>query len=158
MRRRACRILRQVLLLILSLLLPLSLRADPPLRIIDPWMREAPPRSQVAAGYVTLENPGPADRILTGAASPAFARVEMHQTIQHNGMARMAGLGELPIPVGGRVIFTPGGNHLMLIAPQGDRPLRAGQQVPLVLKFADGGSQALDLLVKGLPDSVRTAE
>jgi periplasmic copper chaperone A len=56
---------------------------------------------------------------------------------------------ELPdgvvIPAGGSVELAPSGTHLMLI--QVDHALRAGETVPVVLRFAKAGTLKLNLPV-----------
>ncbi|MBF0156553.1 MAG: copper chaperone PCu(A)C [Magnetococcales bacterium] len=104
----------------------------------EAWIREAPPVSQVLAGYLRLENRGATPASLVGAAGAAFGRVEIHETIMKDGQASMQAVKNLAIPPGGQISLEPGGLHLMLIAPQGPAPLKAGNQVPLTLAFDDG--------------------
>lgn len=111
----------------------------------DAWIAEPPPGAAAAAGYLTLDNPGRAPRVLVGATSPACERVELHRTRVVEGVARMEPLEQLEVPPGGSVRLEPGGAHLMLMRP---KPLEAGAIVPLELRLADGTRVQLELPVR----------
>ncbi len=102
------------------------------LEVKEAWIREGPPGMGMLAGFMTLHNPGTADRFLVSVDSPRFARVEIHETrIDDRGVASMRPVHRLRIPAGGTVRFAPGGLHLMLIGPEGE--ITAGQAVPVQL-------------------------
>ena len=126
------------LLAILLLVSAATALANPGVEIKDAWVRQAPPNAQVMAAYMTLLNHGPHGKTVVGAASPLFAKVEFHETIHKNGMAMMQRRESLPIESGGKMVLKPSGYHMMLIAPQTQNLLKAGDQVPLVLHFSDG--------------------
>ena len=129
---------------LLAALVPLSVvaRAQPaPSLVIEaPWTRAAGQGGQ-GAGYLTIRNPGPADRLLS-ATSPAAARLELH-TVQRDGeVMRMREVETIPVPAGGSVLLQPGGLHIMLIGLTA--PLVAGQSIPVTLRFERAGEvQAL---------------
>jgi copper(I)-binding protein len=125
-----------ILTLGLTMGAPASFATENGLSVVNPWIREAPPLSKVLGGYLVLENKSERDRILTGATSPSFERVEMHRTKIHNGVAKMLHQDSLTVPAGQSVAFEPGAYHLMLIGPT--TALRSGDQVNLSLSFADG--------------------
>lgn len=102
----------------------------------DAWIREAPPGATVLAGYMVLANTGEQTQSLVSARAEGFERVELHETVLEDGRASMRPVTALTLPARGEVALAPGGRHLMLIRPR--RPLRAGAQVPLELRFADG--------------------
>lgn len=103
--------------------------------VAQPWSRPAVAGSS-GAGFMTLINHGRAPAVLTGAESPAAARVEIHRSDMAGGVMRMARQAQVAVPAGGRVTFAPGGYHLMLIGLKA--PLKAGDSVPATLTFADG--------------------
>lgn len=105
----------------------------------DPWVKEAPPTAKVNAGYMVLENHSGQAQVLTGASSPAFGKVEIHNTEIHNGMAHMIRQDSVEIPAHGSFEFKPGGYHFMLMDVK--HAPKAGGKVQLMLNFADG-SQA----------------
>ena len=49
------------------------------------------------------------------ASSQAAESLEVHETVEENGVARMRPLEEAHIPAGGTLVMRPGGTHLMLM-------------------------------------------
>ncbi len=121
------------------------------IEIGDPWVREAPPTLQTSAAYMVIRNTGTVGKTVVGASSPLFARVEFHETMQQENMATMVGRDSLVIDAGGQVVLKPGGYHMMLIGPQGNKPLHAGDRVPLMLYLSDGAQVAVDAEVRVAP-------
>jgi copper(I)-binding protein len=103
----------------------------------------------VAAGYVTLENAGPDDRLIA-AESPAAERVEIHEMTFDKGVMKMREAKEgLPIARGASLALKPRGAHLMLIRPR--TKLAEGQTVKVTLRFAH--APALELSLPVLPST-----
>jgi periplasmic copper chaperone A len=100
------------------------------------WVREPPPGADVAAAYFTLRNTGHDSAVLVDLSSPVASETMLHETQLVGGESRMRMLERLVIPAGGAVSLTPGAIHVMLAGLR--QPLHAGQQVPLVLRFASG--------------------
>lgn len=119
----------------LGLLLVTGL-AHAQMALMDVWIAEPPPGAQTVAGYLTLENSGSQSRFLESVSSPQFARVEIHRTTIVDEVARMKIQTRLEVSAGERLMFEPGGYHLMLIEP-GVRLIR-GAQVALSFEFDDG--------------------
>lgn len=117
------------------------------LLITGAWVREAPPGAGAAAGYLTVFNSGAGPVTIIGATSPGFARVVMHRTEQIGGIARMRPLETLRVAAGGEVVFQPGGNHLMLIAPRA--AFVEGDEVRLKLQCHNGESRSFSAPVRG---------
>lgn len=101
------------------------------LDIRSAWIPEAPPTAGMLAGYLEIHNPGEATIVITGAGSAAFGMIEIHRTVQIDGVARMRRQERVEIPPGEAVRFEPGDLHLMLMQPEAR--LRAGDQVELHL-------------------------
>jgi len=110
------------------------------------WITEAPPGATMAAGYLTIDNPGPAARTLERVSSPRADTVHLHRTEMRDGVARMVPAGQLAVPPGGRLQLAPGGLHLM-IGVRAPLP-RAGERFPLVLHFDTGERVAVDAAVR----------
>jgi len=72
---------------------------------------------------------------LTKVNSPEFETVEMHESIERNGIMRMRQHTQIPIAAHDQLAFTPNGYHLMLMDPI--TPIKAGMKITLVLKFLD---------------------
>jgi len=99
------------------------------------WVREAPPGMPMLAGYMVVENRTGKDLVMTGASSPAFDSIEMHQTIIKDGMASMVQQNSVKIPARSKFRFEPKGYHLMLMQPKKD--LRQGDKVNIKLRFSN---------------------
>ena len=107
------------------------------LAVVDAWARATPPGAGVAAAYLTIDNAGGgADRLL-GASSDAAGRVEVHETRRDGEVMRMRKAEPLDIPAGERVVFGPGGLHVMLMELK--EPLRQGETLSLTLRFEHAG-------------------
>lgn len=121
-------------------------KADGPAVVLDPWVREAPPQASAMAAYMTIENVKKTALKLTGARSPQFARVEIHEIVTENGMARMQEVKALTLAPGGKLVLEPGSTHVMLIGPK--KPLPAGAPVELTLLWADGSKTLVKTAVR----------
>ena len=114
----------------------------------DPWVRQPPPGAMATGGFAILENPSPSDVVITSARSDAAQWVELHRTINQNGVARMQEQKTLQIPAGGRLVLKPGGYHLMMMQP---KKITAGDRIHISLRFADGTQQTFHApVVRGL--------
>lgn len=116
------------------------------LTIQDAWVRPG-----VAAGnsavYFVVDNPlGEADSLLQ-ATTPAAGAVELHETMHHaDDTMSMTPQAEVSIPARSKVIFEPGGKHIMLINLVQD--LKPGDIIRITLTFANAGALELDVLVR----------
>jgi copper(I)-binding protein len=116
--------------------------------IKDPVIREAPPGMQILAGYMTVVNNSKNSAILTGAESEQFARIELHNVIMQEGMARMVQMQQVEVAAGKSLTFQQGAKHLMMFEPA--RALKAGDSVEVKLLFTDGTQQQVMFQVKKL--------
>ena len=115
------------------------------LKVESAWIREAPSNATSLAGYAVLSNAGSKGLSVVSASSAAFGRVEMHETLMENGIAKMRALDKLEIAAGGKVEFVPGGKHFMLINP---RPgLRSGDAVAIKFKDSSGCESTIQFQV-----------
>lgn len=134
-------------LLAAAILALTALPAMAEVTVTHAWVRAAPPGAGVMAGYMTLGNNGETEITLTGARSPQFARVEFHRTRQNeHGTTSMVPIRSLTLSPGETQRFSPGGQHLMLVAPQ-VQP-EAGDSVQLVLETKSGEEIELTLPVR----------
>jgi copper(I)-binding protein/cytochrome oxidase Cu insertion factor (SCO1/SenC/PrrC family) len=113
--------------------------------IMNAWVREAKPAARANAGYMTLINVSPEDLVLVDVLSDAFGKVEMHEMAVVDGAMKMRELDDIVIPANGQVQFAPGGQHLMMKAPQ--KLLKAGENVDVTLVFASGRQQSFAVRV-----------
>jgi len=112
------------------------LHAAQDIDIRDAWIRYLPGDRPVA-GYFVMDNRGEAERRLTGASSPAFGAVHMHESMEQQGTVSMRPVEAVTVPRGGRLRFAPGGYHLMLRQRQTE--LAVGDRVPVTLMLDNGG-------------------
>ena len=144
------RTIRTVLVLLLLSMACVVLAAPRDgLRIEQAWARATPPMATVAAGYLVVINDSNAPDRLLRIDTPIAQRVEMHRSLMVNGMMQMRPIeGGAVVPAHGRLAFTPGGNHLMLINPA--HPLVAGETFEATLVFAHAGSRKVRFEVRGM--------
>lgn len=99
----------------------------------------------VGGGFMTLSNPDKKADALVAVESPRAAKVEIHRSSMSNGVASMRKLPRLDLPVGAKVVFAPGGDHLMFIGLKA--PLKVGETLPATLVFASGARVKADFKV-----------
>ncbi len=109
------------------------------LRIEKPVLRVASPVSKTGAGYMVIRNTGRTADTLLSVATDASNRSDLHGTIQSGGVMKMRAQADgVPIAPGGRVVFAPGGLHIMFIGLK--KPVPPGTKVPARLTFARAGA------------------
>ncbi|MBF0159541.1 MAG: copper chaperone PCu(A)C [Magnetococcales bacterium] len=124
---------------------PAHSAGESPLQIETPWIRESPPGVPAMAAYMNLTNSGNTDLQIKEVSSPLFLKVELHETIQKDGVAMMQARKQFVIPAHKTMKLQPGGYHIMLLSPQ--KPLRAGDKVPLTLTLEGSAPVTLDVEV-----------
>jgi copper(I)-binding protein len=115
--------------------------AAQPVTVKEAWVRTPAPGQKVAGAYMELVSR--ADLALTGVASPAAARAELHRTSMEEGVMRMRPVASIDLPSGKAVKLAPGGLHIMLFDLK--QPLKPGDKVPLTLTIerADFSSRSV---------------
>jgi copper(I)-binding protein len=116
------------------------------IEVSDAWVREAPPTATVLAGYMSLTNTSDKQITLNSISSKICNRVEMHNTLIKNNVARMIKQDNVVIDAGKTVTFKPGGMHLMLIAP--NTALHATDTVTFELEFSNHSKQTVTAEVR----------
>lgn len=127
-------LMKKFCLYLLSIVSVISVLSPPviakeALEIRDAWIPLAPPVVKVMAGYLTIHNPTSTAIVIDKVTSTGFETVEMHETIEKDGMARMVKKNKMTVPAKSDVIFKRGGLHLMLINPK--QSLKKGEKVTL---------------------------
>jgi copper(I)-binding protein len=112
----------------------------------DAWIRLLPGELP-AGGYFVLHNDSDRSITLVGASAPDFGSVQLHRSVQQNGLETMQPVASVPVPAHSRVEFRPGGYHLMLMQPR--RSLAVGDTEPITLHTADGKQIRVDFIVRG---------
>lgn len=114
------------------------------LEVVEPWAR-ASLAGRNSAAYMTIVNHGAAQDRLVAAASPIARVVELHTHRMDNGVMRMRPVEGIEVNVGEPAVLRPGGLHVMLIGLT--RDLKAGETVPLTLRFETAGERTVEVPV-----------
>lgn len=109
------------------------------------WIRSIPAPAP-SGGFFVLKNQGTSQVRLTGAQSPSYAMVMLHQTTHSDGMSRMSEVHEVAIPAAGQLEFKPGDYHVML--EKADAGVKVGSVIQLNLLLDDGTKVVADCEVK----------
>jgi copper(I)-binding protein len=109
-----------------------------PLTLSDLQVRATPAGAPTGAAYLTITNAGKtADRLLSIDCACADAAM-MHRTEIKGGISSMSMVDSVVVPAGGKIAFSPGGLHVMLVGLKG--PLKAGQTQAMTLRFEKAGT------------------
>lgn len=106
-------------------------------------IRLPPPGMQMAAAYFEIENPSDQELVLASVSAEGIESVEMHETVQEQGVSRMRQRERVAIPAGEQVRFEPGGLHLMLFGISPELEKNPDTLLQLQLTRADGSTLAL---------------
>lgn len=113
------------------------------------WVRLSANEETPSAGYFTVHG-GEEDVRLLSVISPAVLRVEMHESVEKDGMMSMEPLKTADIPAGEDVTFGPGGKHLMI---WGINPAAKAQgKLPLTFIFSNGDRIIYDAVIRSPAD------
>lgn len=124
-----------------------ALAQSPALVVRDAWTRQTP-GSDVAAVYLTLQNPTKQPVTVVGIESSAASHAMIHETKTEGGISKMRAHEQLVVAPGETIKFEPGGLHVMLHGLT--QPLAVGQSVPLVVQLADGTKVSVAAVVRPL--------
>jgi len=113
--------------------------------VTGPWSRPTPPVATVGAVYFSMANVGrTADRLIA-ISTPIARKVEIHEDHNVRGTVQMRAVESVECPPGVTVKAEPGGLHVMLLDLV--RPLVAGMEFPLSLRFRDAGVLTVQVAV-----------
>ena len=129
-------------LALIALAAPLALAAcgDPaPTYIDQAWIRLSPNKDRPSAGYFVAHGGDSATR-LRGVLTDYALKVEMHESVEENGVMTMKPINSVDIPAKGTVTFAPGGKHLMLWGVNDTAISRGKMQLTFLL---DNGARLL---------------
>lgn len=111
----------------------------------DCWIRLIPSPAP-SGGFFVAHNSGATDAVLTGAHSPDYGMVMLHETTESDGMSKMSMVHQVAIPAGKDLAFKPGSYHLMLEKPRAG--LKVGDSVRLDFTLANGEGFSATCAVK----------
>jgi copper(I)-binding protein len=113
----------------------------------EAWIR-AIPGTDMAAAYLTLRNVSASPVTVTGVQSPVAGQAMIHETKVQGGISQMRPHEQIMVAAGKTVKLEPGALHIMLHDLK--QPLAVGQQVPLVITLAGGGTVQVTATVRPL--------
>jgi len=119
----------------------------PTLVVRDAWTRQTP-GSDVAAVYLTLQNPTRQPVTVVGVESSVASHAMIHESKTEGGISKMRAHERLVVAPGETLKFEPGGLHVMLHGLT--QPLAVGQNIPLIVQLADGTKVPTTAVVRPL--------
>ncbi len=117
------------------------------LKIENAYTRATAPGQKAAGGFMKIENKGGADQLIS-ASSPVAGEMQLHTMTMDGNVMRMRELKTIDVPANGSVELKPGGLHLMFIDIKS--PLKAGESVPVKLKFQKAGEVEVKMPVRDI--------
>ena len=114
--------------------------------IDQPWARATSPSQSVGGAFLTITDNGD-DDALVSASSPVAASVELHETVNDNGVMKMKPVESLKLAHGQSVTLQPGQYHLMVMGLK--QQLKQGDMFPLTLNFAHAAPITVSVMVHG---------
>lgn len=120
------------------------------IKVENPYTRATVAGQKVAGGFMKIENKGAADQLIS-ASSPMAAEMQLHTMSMEGNVMKMREVKVIDVPANGSVDLKPGGLHLMFMDIKA--PLKAGESVPVKLKFQKAGEIEIRLPVRELGGS-----
>ena len=132
-----------------------SAGTPPGLSVTGAWARATPPGTTVAAVYLLIDNTaGEADRLLAISTDRAGS-AEVHTIVHDGDLAMMRRVEPLHVGAGERILFEPGGIHVMLMGLKS--PLAEGQSLTLVMNFERAGVRRVEARVMAATSAPQAA-
>lgn len=109
------------------------------------WVKLSANDEAPSAGYFTVHG-GEEEVRLLSVISPAVLRVEMHESIERDGVMSMQTVNGATIPARTDVTFGPGGAHLMI---WGINPgIKQQGKLPLTFIFSNGDRIIVEAVIR----------
>ena len=140
--------MKRVLIFVLMsvMLLSACAPAAKDVEVSDVWARTGMAGGNSAV-YMILVNGTDMHQELLFATSDVAEAVELHESkMGENGEMQMIPQASVPLEVGAKVEFKPGGLHVMLIGLK--QELKAGDEFEVTLHFKDHADITLKVIVK----------
>ena len=114
-------------------------------QVKNAWVRMPALKGEPGAAYFRLEGNIEGTR-LTSITSPLIRRIELHDTVEKNGVTKMEKRKEVEFPYRGALEFEPGGRHAMLFGI--NKAVSPGRTVPLTFSFNTAPPVTVDAEVR----------
>ncbi len=115
------------------------------IKIEQPFARATVAGQKAAGGFMKIENKGPADQLIA-ASSPVAGEMQLHTMVMDGNVMKMREVKAIDVPANGSVELKPGGLHLMFMDIK--TPLKAGETVPVKLRFQKAGEVEIRVPVR----------
>lgn len=112
------------------------------------WARATMTPGQPGVVYFEIENRSDQNDVLLGASTPVADMALMHGHVPEGEIAKMIRLKSIAVPLGKKVSFARGGNHIMLMGLK--EPLVDSTQFQMTLHFRNAGDVAIPVTVHSL--------
>lgn len=141
--------IRMLCLAIAGLVLTLLAGCQPPAQLLveKAVVQLSPVEGNPSVLYFTIRG-GPQDTVLRSISSPSILRLEMHETVEENGMSMMRPISSVAVPTRGKVEFEPGGKHVMVWGV--DQGARNRGTAEFFFSFSTGEKIAVTAAIKAL--------
>lgn len=117
------------------------------LTVEHPYARATAPGQPVGGAFMKIANDGADDRLVS-VSSDAAKTVELHMMAMKGDVMQMRQVDAIDLKAGQRVELKPGGYHVMFVGLKA--PLKAGDSVPVTLKFEKSGELKVNVTVEAL--------
>ncbi|WP_017671043.1 copper chaperone PCu(A)C [Blastomonas sp. AAP53] len=141
--------LRTVYMVVAGLALALLSACQPPAQLLveKAYVKLSPVADNPSVLYFTVRG-GPEDTDLRSITSPWILRLEMHETVEENGMSMMRPISAVEVPKRGTVEFAPGGKHVMIWGI--DEAAKKAGKAEFVFAFGNGEKIAVDARIDAM--------
>lgn len=116
------------------------------LQITEAWIKNLPMVVPMRAGYMNIVNDQAGTIKIEWLKSEAFARIEIHRSVEEDGMMSMHPVSVLAISSGETVRLAPGGFHLMMMNPL--KKLAPGEYCVVTIGYDDQSTQNIEMIVR----------
>lgn len=117
-------------------------------RVANAHIKELPLGQSRAAVYMTLSNLAASDRHILNIDADIAGQAQVHKHSYENGMMKMRHVAHAQVPAGGRLVFEPGGYHIMLLDIA--EPPAVGTEFSVTMEFDGGESFTFPVEVRPL--------
>lgn len=141
--------LRTLTLIVTGLAMALLAGCQPPAQLLveKAYVKLSPVADSPSVLYFTIRG-GPTDTVLRSISSPNILRLEMHETVEENGMSMMKPITAVAVPTRGKVEFKPGGKHVMVWGI--DAGARKAGKATFLFSFSNGEKIEVDATVNAI--------
>ena len=117
----------------------------PTVQVDHAWARATSASQKVGGVFLTLTDTAAPDHLVS-ASSPIADEVQVHETIDDEGVMKMRPVHSLALPTGMAVTLKPGGYHIMALGLK--QQLVPGNSFPITLNFEKSAPVTVNVMVE----------